>query len=135
MFLDKMRKKHKSVILAQCDAHVTKAVLEETDRFVDTMVNKLSVEEYQDLLESSPLHLFYDQLLQKCYQEAKNANFSIRPDSFCGYGLFYGGADILETSKQKDCLEGLWALLEVIDKEDQQLIKPISLKLAENREL
>ena len=106
---------------------MTKAVLEETNRFVDTRVKKLSVEEYQVLLESSPLHSFYDQLLRKCYQEAKNANFSIRPDSFCGYGLFYSGADVLETSKQKDCLEGLCALLEVIDDEDQQLIKPISI--------
>ena len=40
MFSDEMKYKHKSVIFAQCDAHVTSCLVQRDDVHVQSMVDK-----------------------------------------------------------------------------------------------
>ena len=124
-FQFKMRRKHKSVVLAQCDSQITFEVVCREGRDIECMVDRLPHEEYKNLIENDTLNTRFDCLLTLCYSQCKEANFDINFDSFGGYGLFYEGDAVFKPGK--NCPTGLWAILEYIDHEDENLIKPISV--------
>ena len=121
-----MRNKHKSLVLAQCDAQITNEMIAQNGRQVIAMVEKFSTEHYLKLVEEQPLYAKYDSLLRVCYNEATNSSFEFKLDSFGGYGLFFNGTDTLKVSKRK-VLENSWAILEQVDSTDENKILPISV--------
>ena len=120
-----MRQKHKALILAQCDAHVTSQLLSQESRDVQPMVSKITPDEYWASVRENSLYEKYDKLLRACYAASKQSLFKILPDNFGGFGFFYHGSELLK--KSNTCPENVWALLENIDEEDEHLIEPISV--------
>ena len=114
-----MRNKHKSLVLAQCDAQITNEMIAQNGREFIAMVEKFSPEHYLKLVEEQALYAKYDSLLRVCYNEATNSSFEFKLDNFGGYGLFFNGTDTLEVSKRK-VLENLWAILEQMDSTDEK---------------
>ena len=92
-----MKYKNKSLILAQCDAHVTSFLVQRGDLPVQSMVDKISESEYSEKLTNNALYKKFDSLLRQSYLEAKENKFEFRPDSFGGYGLHYVGENVLKT--------------------------------------
>ena len=89
------------------------------------MVDRLPHEENKTLTENSTLYTRFDCLLRLCYSQCKAANFNVNFESFGGYGLFNEEDAVLKPGK--NCPTGLWAILEYFDREDENLIKPISV--------
>ena len=116
-----MRRKHKSVVLAQCDSQVLFEVVCREGREIECMVDRLPHEEYKNLVENDTLYARFDCLLRLCYSQCKEANFNINFDSFGGCGLFYEGDAVLKPGK--NCPTGLLTIVKYIDHEDENLIK------------
>ena len=117
----------KALVLAQCDAHVTVELIKDGTVEVESMVENTSGEEYKFLLDCYPLFKKYDQLLRLSYAEVKEAKYTIKPDIFGGYGLFYEGDEILRVPKKKKFLPKLWSVLEKIKGCDESSIKAVSV--------
>ena len=83
-----MRQKHKALILAQCDAHVTSQLLSQESRDVQPMVSKITPDEYWASVRKNSLYEKYDKLLRACYAASKQSLFKILPDNFGGFGFF-----------------------------------------------
>ena len=93
-----MRRKHKSVVLAQCESHITFEVICR-GRDIKCMVDRSPHEEYKTLIENNTLYTRFDCLLRLCYSQCKEANFKINYESFGGYGSFHEGDAVLRPGK------------------------------------
>ena len=122
-----MNNKQKSLILAQCDAHVAAELVQNASVQVESMVAKLSINEYEKLVFANSLYKLFDELLRLSYNEAKQAKFYFKIEEFGGYGLFYGGEETLKVSKTGVPIPKVWAVLEKINSADKASIKPISV--------
>ena len=122
-----MERRDKCFALAQCDAHVTELLVQYEGVPEKSMVEKVSAQQYSELLQTDSLHQRFDQLLRTNYENAKKANFTFRHDSFGGYGLFYVGRKSLKPLKPDQVIENVWTAIEQIDAENESKISPVSV--------
>ena len=68
-------KESRSVILAQCDAHVSNDLIAKKNRRVRSMVAEIDDEAFKKLLDTKMSYKKTYNLLKSCYQEALGAGF------------------------------------------------------------
>ena len=121
-------KESRSVILAQCDAHVSNDLIAKKNRRVRSMVAEIDDEAFKKLLDTKMSYKKTYNLLKSCYQEALGAGFFFEHDDFGGYGLFYGKDENFIFSRNRDLLlPNLHALLQSVKGEELYLFEPISI--------
>ena len=83
-----MNNKHKSLIWAQCVAHVAAELVQRASVQVESMEAEVSTNECEKLVYANSLYRLFDELLRLSYNEAKQAKFYFKTDEFGVYGLF-----------------------------------------------
>ena len=116
------------LILAHCDAYVSKRMVKYGEREPVSLVRHLNFESFQQLLTQHKNAQKYEQILSNCYQEVKDSFYSIKFDTFNGYGLFYEGKHKLcYNSKKKFRIPELRALIQRVPSFLEDQIKPVSV--------
>ena len=116
------------LILAHCDAYVSNRMVKYGGREPISLARDLGYESYQELLTKHKIARTYEQILSNCYQEVKDSSFSIKFDSFNGYGLYYEGKHKLRSNDKRNYrIPELRALIQRVPKFLEDQIKPVSV--------
>ena len=118
--------KPKSIVIAQCDAHVTNKVVMKAGKKVRSMVESIPETDFEMCRLDNRFKRGYN-LLTNCYKDATDSGFHFEHDAFGGYGLFLGGDDLYVNKKKDFLLPGLHALLQTVNDEDVDKFEPISI--------